>query len=64
MDELIRELQRRAKLARGLRDLEPPTSTLARCLETMEAAYDNAADLAIEAKRRMAEREPAWTVEP
>lgn len=64
MDELIRELQRRAKLARDLRDLEPPTSILAKSFETMAAAYDNATSLAVQAKRRMAEREPAWTVEP
>jgi hypothetical protein len=60
MDELIRELQDKAEYARRVRDLYPPYSEQWHINDAFGQAYDNAASLTAQAKRRMAEREPAW----
>lgn len=64
MDELIRELQSKAESARALRGMHPADSKMWQRYDGMGHAYDHAASLAYESKRRMADREPAWTLEP
>jgi hypothetical protein len=58
MDELIRELERRADVAKRAEHLIG-----AKLTETRIGALKEARDLARDAKRRMAEREPAWELE-
>lgn len=52
MDELIRELDELAAAADRIGNL------------TLREAYAHSAHLAREAKRRMADREPAWDLQP
>lgn len=64
MDELIRELQSKAESARALRDTHPRGSRKWCYWDEMGQTWDHATSLAVQAKRRMAEREPAWNLQP
>lgn len=65
MDELIRQLEERPAELQKKRDACRPDSTEARLvLDAAATAYSNAALLAEQAKRRMADREPAWDILP
>lgn len=60
MDELIRELEQIAANARRRRNLYTPDQITWQRNDQMAQDYDHAANLAHEAKRRMAEQAPAW----
>jgi hypothetical protein len=60
MDELIRELRRRAAEAVETRDIYPISAQLWHFNDGLAQAYQNAILEAEGAKRRMSEREPAW----
>lgn len=64
MDELIRQLRTLAREARQERDQYTRGSWQWDCTTSRLDAYNIAIDLALAAQRRMAEREPAWDVQP
>jgi hypothetical protein len=64
MDELIRELEERsASLRADATACNPENLTAWIALDAAASSYHNAAVLAVEAKRRMADREPAWELD-
>lgn len=64
MDELIRELESAAASGRSLRDRYPIGSEGYEHNDGMATAYADSVKLAREAKRRMADRELAWNLNP
>lgn len=64
MDELIGIIKARAAGAKRIRDRHPKDSREWITYDAMLYAYMDDANLLRDAKHRMAEREPAWTVEP
>lgn len=64
MDELIARLWRKQEAAQRLRDKHPYDSASWKIHDATSRAYSDAALSAMATKRRMAEREPAWTVGP
>jgi len=64
MDELIQELQEAKTRLLKERDTFEVGSTDWRSAHSAAAAYAEAILMALKAKRRMAEREPAWDLQP
>lgn len=63
MDELIREMQGKARSAYALRNMQIDEETR-KHYDTIAQTWEHAVYLAQDAKRRMAEREPAWDLRP
>jgi hypothetical protein len=64
MDELIRELERELQMARAAADAIGQTTPSGLVMAGEQVAFERAIALAQRAKRRIAEREPAWDVQP